>query len=171
MSFALLHHGGEGKPKRVFAVGLQAPIYALVGEGLLEGPPAGQATLWWDDLVDPVCRVTLGGWEDPLLDRLHPIGMACWVNDTGYLRYWWEGLNPDRQHPGRVTCLFRIQGTSGGTDEQGTEESRLPSQTPWALRGTGFQLHRLAAGGWWECVIRDGVWRCAMRVMVGSGYG
>ena len=61
MSFALLHHGGEGKPKRVFAVGLQAPIYALVGEGLLEPPPAGQATLWWDDLVDPVCRVPLGG--------------------------------------------------------------------------------------------------------------
>ena len=39
MSFALLRHGGEGKPKRVFAVGLQAPIYALVGEGLLEGLP------------------------------------------------------------------------------------------------------------------------------------
>ena len=38
MSFVLLHHGGEKKPVRVFAVGLQAPFDALVREGLLEGP-------------------------------------------------------------------------------------------------------------------------------------
>ena len=90
------------KPMRVFTVGLQTPTYALVREGLFEGPPldrkyssgvtwwiqftrylwggmgespAGQVTPWWDGLLDPwwrVPRVLVGG--DPSRMGNTPVG-------------------------------------------------------------------------------------------------
>ena len=84
MPFALLRHGGEEKPVRVFAVGLQAPIVELVREGLLEGP---------------------------LPDRQHPSGMTWWIQCTGYLLEGMGGSPAEQVTPqwdGLLSPIYRV---------------------------------------------------------------